>query len=162
MSMQKTPYELTCLAVKNDELDKLLLGVEPYAYLPKYSPSSSGTDLEEIYEHGLVEYSVQHPEKKINEKLQFILEYLAGYYEGINTVVSIIFNVAYDSTKGKIYPLNINIQVLANIVSETIARHEERLKLDKTGEGWSYGDGLYGDLKRLNGILADEGGPTFM
>lgn len=158
--MERTPYELTALAVTNQELDKLLLGLPPYEFRPKFSPSSTSTDLAILLPSGLYEFARRHPSENLSNILQKTLLELADTYEGIPAVASIILGETRGQFSGET-PLKLDLHALAKVLSETINKHKETLRLDNSGEGWSWKDGRLGDLRNLSKNTVGLGGMGF-
>lgn len=148
------------MALSNNELHKVLLGESGYCYLPKWSPSSTNTDITVMWDalHDLAsEYTLDDLSSMISEainKIQF-------KYEGIYPIASIILQESYRKNKREntfLLPLS----DIAISLKLTIENHRDKLKSDKRGEGAGYQDGLFGDLVRLNQNTIELGGPDFI
>lgn len=161
-SKTETAYELTLKAVKSNELDKLLLGISPYACLPKWSPSPANTDITYIYRRGICEYANRYLDEEFSSLLEEALERLAKNYEGIVPVASIIYMEASDRSKGRSSNLNIDIQKLSKILQASIHRNSQKLLMDDSplSKGRKYG--LLGYLEYLNELVFEHDGPGFL
>ncbi len=158
--MDKAVYELTCRAVERDEIDKLLLGLPPYGYVPKHSSSATSTDLTVILSNGLYVFAREHPEENLSTRLQGVLSKLVRAYEGIPVVASIILSETVAQSRDQT-PFDIDLKSLAQALREAIDVHREVLRQDRTGEGWSWTDGRLGDLRNLSKNTVRLGGPSF-
>ena len=93
-----SPYELTCQAVAANEIDKLVLGLAPYAYFDRWTPASGPTDLLSVYQYGICQYAQLHPDAAMKDKIERLVPVLCQSSFGISAVNMIIFAEDYSQT----------------------------------------------------------------
>lgn len=155
------PLELTEFAIKNNELDKFLLGEPPYAYRDRWSSATAPNDVTTIFSAGIRPYAVLHPEAKIKEKIEDLIPVLSTTTDGLDVLVSILFTETYARSEGRT-SLGINLENLSQILRKQVAKHADLLRQTFERGGLTNPEGLYGDFKRLSKTIAKHGGSEFI
>ena len=123
----KKPYELTQEAVRADELDKLILGVEPYIYFDKYAPSNCPTDVSSIYKQGICAYAADHPGYDMKRKIEQLVPRLLSTSVGRNALEKIIFSEKY-SRDNNGPCLGLDLDEIADLFNQRRTSHNEPRK----------------------------------
>lgn len=149
--------DLIRTALAKRQVEELLLGNDPYAYLPPYSPAVGPTDLAEVlrilYEACLPEMTTQ-----VRELMVPALESLVERYEGLDAVATCILKET--SNRSRSGPtIGLPVEDLAKRLRHSIAIYKERLTADKSGEGAEWPDGMVGMFRRLSRRVVELGGP---
>lgn len=160
MSNKSTTYLLTERAFLKGELDKLLLGEEDYAYVPKYSPAIR-TDWTRIIPYGVYEYHNENPDSGFLEMLLETLFRMVKSYDGIVPVAYVILTECSEREDG-VSPFSFDLAPLAIELNKSIHKYFERLSLDRNKEGFCWEDGLLGELRCICKKTIDCGGPDFL
>ncbi len=152
------PDDIVRAALKNGEIEDLLLGAPEYQFRSKYSPAPGNTDLTELLD---AIYRLDPQSRELAKAaLVKALFSLSGRYEGIDAIAScILFEAGCRSTRSS--PLGLPIEELAVKLRATIQSFAQRLRVDKTGGGDAWPDGRLGDLRRRSRNTEDDGGPPF-
>lgn len=158
--MSNEPKDIVLKALSNKALSSLLLGEPEYCYLPKWSPSSTNTDITVLWE-ALHDIAIESPSYDISDLVLEVVESIVRKYEGIRPVASILLMESSRKDDGR-QVFDLPLDKIAQSLKKTIEKYKDKLMCDKNGEGWSYSDGLYGDLKRLNQNTIELGGPGFI
>lgn len=158
---KRTPYNLAKLAFEHKELDKLLLGKDPYKYMTKFFSGSDDSDVGTLIDDGILPYVIDHKGKEIIDYLNNTLYELCLQYDGLPSLAYFMICCAiYIKNKG-VLPVDINFEKILEAMRKSISQYADRLKSDVTGEGWRNKEGKYGDLKRLSKITTEKGGLNF-
>lgn len=158
---ERNPYNLAKLAFDNKELDKLLLGKDPYKYMTKFFPGSGDSDVGALIDDGIIPYVRKNKEKEVIDYLDKTLHEICSQYDGLYPIADFILCCAlYKKNEGKM-PVDIDFGKLLKEMRKSMHRYEVRLKNDFTGDGFRNEGGRYGDLKRLSKITAEKGGLNF-
>jgi len=155
------PGELTELAVKNNEVDKLILGEPPYFYNDRSSLSPGETDLTIIFSAGIYPYAVLHPEVDFKAMIEAMIPACSEAVEGLSTLVRILFMEAYTRHQGK-KTLDLDLQQLAQVLRQQVAKHKDMLRNSFILGGQDMREGMLGDFKRMSKIIAGYGVPEFV
>ena len=155
------PDELTELAVKNNEVDKLVLGEAPYFYNDRSIRTPGQTNLNAIFGYGIYPYAVLHPEVDFKGQIEALIPACSQTIEGLNTLVSILFIESYTRYRGK-KTLDLDLQQLAQVLKQQISEHEDMLRNSFILGGGNMREGMLGDFKRISKIIAEDGGPEFV
>lgn len=158
---EKNPYNLTNLAFENRELDKLLLGENPYKYMTKFFPGSGDSDISTLIVDGIFPYILINKEKETIDYLSNTLHELSLRYDGLPPMASFMLCCAIHKKNNGKMPMNINFEKLLKEMMGSINQYKIQLKNDSTGEGWRNEEGLYGNLKRLSKITTEMSGLNF-
>lgn len=157
----KTPGSLVELAFKNQELDKLFLGEDPYKYMTRFYMGPEDSDLSTLIENGIFLYTKEHHEENTMGYLFNTLDRLSMRYDGLMPVVNfIVCSVLYKKNHGEL-PTTIDINQLAEQINKTINNYQNRLKSDFTGVGFGNNEGKYEYFKNLSSRIRGYGGPNF-
>jgi hypothetical protein len=149
--------DLIRTALAKRQIEELLLGRDPYAYMPPYSPAVGPTDLAEVLR---ILYEVCLPEltAQVADLMIPALESLVERYEGLDAVATCILTETLSrSRSGPI--IGLPIDDLAKRLRHSIAVYRDRLVADKSGEGAVWPDGMVGMFRRLSRIVVELGGP---
>ncbi len=155
------PGELTELAVKNNEIDKLLLGEPPYFYNEHYCRTPGETNLNAIFSFGIYPYAVLHAEVDFKAQVEALIPACLETVEGLVTLVNILFIESYTRHRGN-KTLDLDLQQLAQVLRQQIAKHEVMLRSTFILGGENMREGMLGDFKRISKIIAEDGGPEFV
>jgi hypothetical protein len=152
-------YEIVKNALDKDELDLLLLGTPEYCYAPRWSDSPQNTEIVELLTALYEEYGQYHPEE-IRERLHRAISKIISNYDGLIPVANCILLEAY-RRKNESFSLDLPLEEIAKELNESIKKYYAQLRDDKSGAGGRWDDGLLGELRRLNKITVNKGGPSF-
>ena len=158
MSYLDTAIGLATNAFAKDELEKLFLGTAEYRYKPPRSFSNTNTDIVAIM-MAIRSLAKNNPVLGVNHKLSVFLVDFAKSYQGIIPVASIIL---LETSSNEKTVLNLDLEMLAEILKGSIKKYTSDLSNDRTEEGKDYVDGKLGELRRMNRITVDDGGPYFL
>lgn len=152
--------DLINLAIARGEVSQLLIGEDPYVYLPPGTPSEERTDLAEVLR---IAYD-QLPDDRRPELRRALLdtvEKLLPRYDGLFPIaVCLLIEVLRRARNRK--PLNLPTETIAARLRERICDYRTQLSGDKSGPGKYFVDGRLGDLRRLSNICAELGGESFV
>lgn len=123
----KKPYELTQEAVRAGELDKLILGVEPYIYFDKYAPGNGPTDVSSIYKHGICAYAADHPDYDMKHKIEQLVPKFLSTSVGRNALEKIAFSEKYSRDVTGPY-LGLDLDEIADLLNQRHTLHNEPRK----------------------------------
>lgn len=158
---ERDPYDLVKVAFEKRELDKLLLGLDPYKYMTKFYPGSGDSDIPALIDDGILPYIAKNKKEEVINYFNGTINALCNQYDGLSSVAYImVCSAIHKKNKGTL-PENINFKQCLKEIKKNIKLYEERLKNDFTGEGWRNEEGRYGDLKRLSKITTEKGGLNF-
>jgi hypothetical protein len=153
------PLSIVKTAMTRAEVDKLLLGQQPYQYRSRYSPAPGNTDLTELLD---VIYNRLDPNTRDQAKAGLIaaLNSLGGTYDGIQPIATcILYEAGHCGDRRP--TLGLPLENLARVLEITIRAFENRLRTDKSGLGDRFVDGVLGNLRRMSRITQEYGGPSF-
>ena len=91
-------YDLTCLAVARNELDKLLLGLPPYRNGDSGIFADGPADPFDTYERGVILFAQSHPKIEIRAMVMEAVERLCESEAGREVVRAIAFCEEYGGT----------------------------------------------------------------
>jgi len=151
--------EIVAKALQADQLDELLLGRSPYAYLPRWSPSDENTDLT-ILLNILYKNDFGVSKEVICSRLVTAARRITGSYEGLFPVATLILFEAGHRARNDV-TVGLPLNDLAADLGSAISKYRSRLIADKSGPGSQWEDGRLGDLRRLSDNSRDVGGPGF-
>ena len=106
------------------------------------------------------EYGQYHPEE-IRERLHRAISKIISNYDGLVPVANCILLEAY-RRKNESFSLDLPLEEIAKELNESIKKYYAQLRDDKSGAGGRWDDGLLGELRRLNKITVNKGGPSFL
>jgi len=151
-----TPDEIIDRALKNGELDKLLLGYPQYCYIDRYSGCPENTDISTLLDFlGRREDYEEHRQQLIKAIFSII-----DLYDGITPVATCLFSESYNILNNY-KSLNLPLEEITLRLRENIKRFQDQLIEDKTGRGWNKPNGRYGGLQRLSLITQEQNGMPF-
>jgi len=145
-------------ALEKNQLADLLVGSPAYRYLPKYTSSPYVTDLGALLGNL---YDACPPDKRVEiaRSLATAVREIVKRYEGIIPSAMVILIESSRKKDGRA-PLGLPLESLASELGASIAQFRQQLASDKSGGGRNYPDGLLGELRRLDAIVVDLGGPS--
>ena len=153
--------QIVLRALQNRAMDKLLLGEPSYSYVPHGSPTPDATDVIELL-HALYRLAEAEENAQIlRDALTSAIRDLEGSCEGIEPLVSVVFFEAFSRNKHR-FNLDLPLEAICSNLAHTIAGYCESLVKDRTGAGQGFTDGRYGNLRRMNKIIADCNGPSIL
>lgn len=158
---EKTPYNLVKTAFENKELNKLLLGENPYKYMTRFYSGAGDSDVPALIYSGIIPYIEKNKTEEVIDYFINTLNELCLQYDGLFPVVALISCCTTYKEDHGIMPANINFEKLSDEIKKSIQRHKFRLEKDFTGNGSNNEKGRYGDLKRLSKIITENDGPNF-
>lgn len=163
MQKQLSHYEITCLAIKNGELEKLLLGEEPYICMDRWSQSPGPTDITYVY-RALCEYAQKHPHDDLRHQITMLLPRLCTTTIGIDAASGILLCESLNQMRhGSAHPpLDLDIEEAADIIKMAVRKYQQELREDHSGVGKHHREGLLEALRRGSRYLEEDGGPTFV
>ena len=150
------PYEIVDRALKNGELDKLLLGYPQYFYTNRYSYFSDYTDV-------IVLLNILYSKEDVDDcrqQLSHAIFNIVDLYEGIDPVATCLLyetSHLFDQRKS----LGLPLEEITLRLRKTIKHFQDRLIADKTGGGWNKPNGRYEDMQRLSLNTQDYNGMPF-
>jgi len=156
--MNNNPLNLIRQALDKNQMTDLLLGAPEYCYLPKYSSSTSATDLAALL-GVLYDNCPLEERQETSLKIERAFLDIVKTYEGIEPSSTVILLEALAQKNGN--ALGLPLEILASDLRNSIAHFRDRLANDKAAGGRNYPDGLLGDLRRLSKNVVDLGGPSF-
>jgi hypothetical protein len=154
------PLQILQEAVARSEMDLLLLGLSPYAYLPSSSPSPGRTDLAELLR---VAYDLwpANDRDRIRDSIIGALRKLVSEYDGLEPVAACLLIETLRQSR-KRSPMELPVADLSKSLSESIDKYREILSRDFSGSGAEYDDGRLGELRRISEIVKGLGGNQFV
>ncbi|MCL4207915.1 MAG: hypothetical protein KJ000_35970 [Pirellulaceae bacterium] len=156
----RPPLQILREAVASSEMDMLLLGKEPYTYLPPSSPASGTTDLAELLR---IAYEQWPEADRTSIRLSIIraLEKLVSTYDGLEPVAACLLIETLRQARNR-SPMGIPVEELAKRLRESIKAYSHQLSRDYSGAGAEWKDGRLGELRRLSEIVRELGGTGFV
>lgn len=151
-------YSLVEKAYKNNELDKLFLGIEPYKFDNlKHIPANVATDIGALIKEGVYElYNNGHQE--IQQTLRnTVCSLFKGTPVEIWTAYHIMWSQSWDKRHEKA-PFYIVDSELSQIAKNAIWDNKDALTACKELVGWNLENGLWQDISRLEKNLNNKYG----
>lgn len=152
-------YDKTKYAFENGEVFELLMGYKGYSYqAPKYMASVPTCD-EFVFENGIYPYYrlINNDKKKqVVHKLEAAFREMMKSDDAISVwwALSLLYGQKLSESKYKDSPFFIS-DVLLKEIKETLTTKKEELLENKTFEGATYENGLWGDVLRINAMLME-------
>lgn len=154
-----TPLETTKHAFENNELHLLLLGEEPYDHATTKMPWGYRSDMNVMFNEGIILYLHQHPEKtpEFEDALIEICEYKLGMH-----VTATIITLEHKNKQLEHPTSNIDTQKIADHLKTVIEEKKDYLAKEQLlYDAYGYELGMYGSLKELAKLSEELGGPIF-
>lgn len=154
--------ELVIKAIEEDCLDKMLAGQDSYkCEISEFVAAEVPTDWPNIIRTIYTLYQ-ESPDLMVDDKFEEAINRLCnkGSFELYCAVMVVFFHII--SEKRHIAPFNINSESLFRYIKEKLYIFEEELKSCKEWTGKRYQDGLWGDIQRVNTILYEDYGISFI
>lgn len=150
--------ELIMKAIKEDNLDKMLVGQEPYkCEISEFVAVEVPTDWPNIIRtiYNLYE---EKPELLLKDEFEQSIKCICnkGAFELYCTVMVVFFQTINEERH--IAPFKINRLIIFQDIRERLRLFEDELKSCKDWTGKKYQDGLWGDIRRVNSILYEDFG----
>lgn len=154
------PMQILQEAVDKSEMDLLLLGRSPYAYLPPSSPSTGSTDLAELLR---IAYDLwpMDDRNRIRVSLVDAMSKLVSTYDGLEPVAACLLVETLRQAKNRA-PLGLPVKEFTGHLQGSIDEFRDRLCHDRSGQGAEWKDGRLGKLRRLSDIVRSLGGIGFV
>jgi len=148
--MQAT--EIVQLARKNGEFDRLLLGDSKYSYRPQNSPARGNTDLTILLEQLYME----------SDSAKMLLEAIVKISSTPEGAYPIATCIMFESLKmDSNMQTGLDLEHVCLMLKENIQQFWRVHSLSDHPECLDFPDRMLGELRRINGIVQELGGPDF-
>jgi hypothetical protein len=107
-------------------------------------------------------YSLAHPEFDMKRCIESWIPELCKSPRGIYAVASLLFIESRRQQNPRSAALGLDTHHIAQVLKKAVYNHQEDLKEYRLEAGYDMPEGLLTDLRRLSGILAEGGGPSFV
>lgn len=154
--------ELVLKAVKEDNLEQVLIGKEDYkCEISEFIATEVPTDWPNIIRSVYVLYK-EMPDLIIDNKFEHAINCMCDktYYELYCAVMVIFFQIM--SEERHIAPFHVNRESIIKKMRHKLHSFKEELQLCKEWTGKKYQNGLWGDICRVNTILMEDYGITII
>ena len=157
--MSSDALDVVLSAYRNGDMDKMLLEERPYRYMHRYSPSPTN-DINGLRQ-AIYKYLPQDQKDNVQSAYRETLARLASEKAGIMPVAYALMYEVGTARDGDT-TLGLDVENLARLVSATIASNEAALELIPTDHARDWPYGSFGDLRRVNRIILEDGGPNIL
>lgn len=158
--MDHKALEIVKRAVRENHLDRLLLGKPEYSYLPKWSPAPGNTDLTTLLSF-IYDEPLGISDEEIRDRLLNAVNRIISLYEGLFPVATIILIESLRLSDRRII-LGLPLDEISSSLSKSIDEFKQRLSNDKTEYGMQWDDGMLGEMRRISNNIVELGGPKIV
>lgn len=154
--------ELVIKSIKDDDLDKLLLGYDGYkCEISEFIAAEVPTDWPNIIRTLYLVYK-EMPNLMVDEKFEEAIISISnkGSFELYCAVMVVFFQIM--SEERQIAPFKIDRETIIKNLKSKLLYFEKELKSCKEWTGKRYQDGIWGDIRRVNTILYEDYGVTII
>ena len=151
-----SPAEIVDRALKNGELDKMLLSYPEYCFIDRFSCCPENSEISALLDSLAKREDYEEHRQELAQAIFSIID----LYEGVTPIAECLFSEAYNTFNNHKL-LNLPLEEITLHLRKTIKRFQDRLIEDKTGRGMNHSNGRYGGLQGLSLVTEKNNGMPF-